>query len=104
MDDGRIAVIGLGYVGLPLAIAFAEAGREVVGLDASHDRIAQLAAGSSPIDDIDDARLGAALASGHFSVAHTDETRLADVDVVFVCVPTPISESKDPDLGAVTAA
>jgi len=104
MDDRRIAVIGLGYVGLPLAIAFAEAGRDVVGVDASPDRIAQLAKGSSPIDDIDDARLTAALASGRFSVVETDAAHLADADVVFVCVPTPITDSKDPDLGAVTSA
>jgi len=104
MDDRRIAVIGLGYVGLPLAIAFAEAGRDVVGIDASPDRVAQLARGSSPIDDIDDARLSAALASGRFSVVETDAATLADADVVFVCVPTPITGSKDPDLGAVTSA
>ncbi len=104
MDDRRIAVIGLGYVGLPLAIAFAEAGRDVVGVDSSAARVEQLEGGSSPIDDVDDARLGAALAGGHFRVVHTDEARLAEADVVFVCVPTPITESKDPDLGAVTAA
>ena len=104
MDDRRIAVIGLGYVGLPLAIAFAEAGRDVVGVDANRDRVAQLARGSSPIDDIEDARLAAALAGGRFSVVETEAARLADVDVVFVCVPTPLTDSKDPDLGAVTAA
>jgi UDP-N-acetyl-D-glucosamine dehydrogenase len=104
MDDQKIAVIGLGYVGLPLAIAFAEAGRDVVGVDSSGARVAQLADGSSPIDDIDDARLGAALGSGRFAIVHADDAELADVDVVFVCVPTPISESKDPDLGPVTAA
>ena len=104
MDDQRIAVVGLGYVGLPLAIAFAEAGRDVVGVDSSKARVAELNAGSSPIDDIDDARLGAALAGGQFRIAHADEAKLADADVIFVCVPTPITESKDPDLGAVTSA
>jgi len=104
MDDRRIAVIGLGYVGLPLAIAFAEAGRDVVGVDSSAKRVEQLARGSSPIDDIDDARLGAALASGRFRVQLAEEATLADVDVLFVCVPTPITESKDPDLAPVTSA
>ena len=59
--DTRVAVIGLGYVGLPLAIAFAEAGLEVEGIDVSAARVATLAAGRSPIDDVTDERLGAAL-------------------------------------------
>ena len=104
MDDQRIAVIGLGYVGLPLAIAFAEAGRDVTGVDASSARVSQLARGSSPIDDVDDARLAEALGSGRFRIAHADEAKLAEADVIFVCVPTPITGSKDPDLGAVTSA
>jgi UDP-N-acetyl-D-glucosamine dehydrogenase len=104
MDDQRIAVIGLGYVGLPLAIAFAEAGRDVTGVDASSARVSQLVRGSSPIDDVDDARLAAALAGGRFRVVHADDAVLAEVDVVFVCVPTPITGSKDPDLRAVTSA
>ena len=104
MDDQRIAVIGLGYVGLPLAIAFAEAGRDVLGVDASSARVSQLTGGSSPLDDVDDARLAAALAGGRFQVIDVDTAQLADVDVIFVCVPTPITESKDPDLRPVKTA
>ena len=60
-EDSHIAVIGLGYVGLPLAIAFAEAGVDVTGVDASEQRVGQLLRRSSPIDDITDERLSAAL-------------------------------------------
>jgi UDP-N-acetyl-D-glucosamine dehydrogenase len=101
--DEQVAIIGLGYVGLPLAISFAEAGCRVVGCDADPVRVGTLALGRSPIDDISDGRLVAALSSG-LSVRHVDEVDLRVLDAVFVCVPTPISESKDPDLGPVLAA
>ena len=104
MDDSRIAVIGQGYVGLPLALALAEAGREVVGVDASSARVRELRDGRSPIDDVSDARLGEALAAGRYTVAGTDEVELAGVDVLFVCVPTPLSDAKEPDLGPLLAA
>jgi UDP-N-acetyl-D-glucosamine dehydrogenase len=101
--DQRIAVVGLGYVGLPLAIAFTEAGLRVEGVDANARRVAELAAGRSPIDDITNDRLAAALAGG-LSLAEPVDAHLADADVIFVCVPTPITRSKDPDLGPVLAA
>ena len=101
--DSHVAVIGLGYVGLPLAIAFAEAGLEVQGIDVSVKRVASLTARRSPIDDITDERLAAAL-DGRFSVATMADARLDDADAVFVCVPTPITATKDPDLGPVLAA
>ena len=101
--DRNLAVIGLGYVGLPLAIAFVEAGAKVVGVDANSERIAQLRAGHSPIDDISDERLAAALLRG-LQVADGSTADLATPQVVFVCVPTPITASKDPDLGPVLAA
>ena len=102
-EDRRLAVIGLGYVGLPLAIAFAEAGLDVEGIDASDARIAELHGGTSPIDDISDERLQAATTSG-LSIVSPDESRLGEADVVFVCVPTPITSTKDPDLSPVLAA
>ena len=101
--DTRVAIIGLGYVGLPLAMALVDAGCTVTGVDASEARIADLRAGRSPIDDIPDERLAAALA-GTFGVAHADEADLAAPDALFVCVPTPITSTKDPDLGPVLAA
>ena len=101
--DSRVAIIGLGYVGLPLAIAFSEAGLTVQGVDAYGPRVAELTAGRSPIDDIPDERLAAALGRG-LSVVEPDAADLAAVDVLFVCVPTPITKSKDPDLGPVLSA
>ena len=103
LADERVAIIGLGYVGLPLAISFVEAGLHVVGVDAFRPRVEQLREGHSPIDDVDDARLREALVT-RLRVVHSTEAALADVDVVFVCVPTPINDAKDPDLGAVLSA
>jgi UDP-N-acetyl-D-glucosamine dehydrogenase len=99
----RVAIIGLGYVGLPLAIAFSEAGLDVVGVDAAGRRVRELNDGHSPIEDVSDDRLAAALARG-LRVVSTAEARLAEVDAIFVCVPTPISATKDPDLRPVLAA
>ena len=101
--DTRIAIVGLGYVGLPLALAFSEAGLDVVGLDASPARVEELRAGRSPIDDIDDERLGRGLERG-LRIMSTEDADVAGVDAVFVCVPTPITTTKDPDLGPVLGA
>ena len=101
--DSRVAVIGLGYTGLPLAIAFVEAGLQVQGIDAFDGRVAELNARSSPIDDVSDARLGAALDAG-LIVTAPDAATLSEADAIFVCVPTPITATKDPDLAPVIAA
>lgn len=105
VSSSSVGIVGLGYVGLPLAMAFAEAGLAVTGIDANPARIAELNSGHSPIDDIDDARLSRALASG-VRFLGTAEARkpLAEVDSVIVCVPTPVTQSKDPDLGPVISA
>jgi len=102
-QDRRVAVIGLGYVGLPLAIAFAEAGLEVEGIDASPQRVAELLAGTSPIDDVSDERLAAAL-DGSLRVAAPVDASMSEADAIFVCVPTPITATKDPDLTPVLSA
>ena len=102
-QDRRVAVIGLGYVGLPLAISFVEAGLQVDGIDAYAGRVTELNAGTSPIDDITDERLAAALASG-LRVLSPADADLAAADAIFVCVPTPITSTKDPDLAPVLTA
>ncbi len=101
--DRSIAVIGLGYVGLPLALGFVEAGVAVTGIDASPARVDELTRGSSPIEDIPDARLAAALGAGFRAIA-PDPAAVRAADAVFVCVPTPVTSTKDPDLGPVLSA
>jgi UDP-N-acetyl-D-glucosamine dehydrogenase len=102
-EDARVAIIGLGYVGLPLAVAFTEAGLEVEGIDAAERRVRELNQGSSPIEDISDERLRGALARG-LRVVSPKNASLENADAIFVCVPTPITATKDPDLGPVLAA
>jgi UDP-N-acetyl-D-glucosamine dehydrogenase len=101
--DTSVAVVGLGYVGLPLAIAFAEAGVDVLGIDVSVDRIEALVAGRSPVDDISNERLTGAL-QGSLRVAVASDADLSDSGAIVVCVPTPLTETKDPDLGPVLDA
>ena len=102
-SDQRVAILGLGYVGLPLAISFVEAGLAVVGVDAQLERVEELRTGRSPIDDVSDERLRAALESG-LSVVNSANADLSAADAVFVCVPTPINQAKDPDLEPLLAA
>ena len=102
-QDRCVAVIGLGYTGLPLAISFVEAGLQVEGIDAWAGRVADLNARTSPIDDISDERLSAALDAG-LRVVSTANASASDADAIFVCVPTPITATKDPDLGPVLSA
>jgi UDP-N-acetyl-D-glucosamine dehydrogenase len=102
-QDRCVAVIGLGYTGLPLAISFVEAGLQVEGIDAYAGRVAELNARTSPIDDISDERLSAALDAG-LRVVSPEDSRASEADAIFVCVPTPITPTKDPDLGPVLTA
>jgi UDP-N-acetyl-D-glucosamine dehydrogenase len=91
----RIGIIGLGYVGLPLAVAFAEEGCEVVGLDVDATKVEALNAGRSYIEDIPDAAL-APLAGKLRATADYEE--MAACDAVIICVPTPLSDAREPDL------
>jgi UDP-N-acetyl-D-glucosamine dehydrogenase len=100
--EAIVAVVGLGYVGLPLSVAFAHAGFPTIGLDVDAARVDALRAGSSHVDDVADADL-AAVNNSRLEVT-TDPARLADADVVFLCVPTPFDATKAPDLSHVRAA
>jgi UDP-N-acetyl-D-glucosamine dehydrogenase len=97
----KIGVIGLGYVGLPLVVAFAEAGDDVVALDVDPLKVSAVAAGESYIEDIPSERLGAVLARIRATYRYAD---LAKADAVIICVPTPLSENREPDLGPLDAA
>jgi len=93
----RVGVIGLGYVGLPLVRAVAHAGFEALGLDIDADKAARLNAGRSYIRHIPDDAIGELLATGRFE-ATTDFERITDLDVIAICVPTPLSRHRTPDL------
>jgi UDP-N-acetyl-D-glucosamine dehydrogenase len=91
----KIGVIGLGYVGLPLAVAFAEAGDEVVGLDVDPAKVEALNAGRSYVEDVPDSAL--ASLDGRLT-ATADYASLAECEAVIICVPTPLTDSREPDL------
>jgi UDP-N-acetyl-D-glucosamine dehydrogenase len=92
----RVGVIGQGYVGLPLALVFREAGFPVTGFDLDPGKIAKLRRGESYIKHIGAERVAAAVASGQFE-ATTDFDRLKDCDAILICVPTPLGEHREPD-------
>ena len=90
-----VGVVGLGYVGLPLVVAFAESGAEVIAVDLDPAKIRAIRAGSSYIEDVSDARLGAVLAQ---ITATTSYRPLSDAEAILVCVPTPLTANREPDL------
>ncbi len=97
-----VAVLGLGYVGLPLALAFAEGGFQVLGFDIDGRKVEALEAGRSPIGHLEARRVAAARAAGRLE-ATTDASRLAAADALLICVPTPLAPGRRPDLSAVEA-
>ncbi len=101
--SATFGVMGLGYVGLPLAVAIVEAGYRVVGLDVSQEVVAGLNAGSSHVEDVESGVVAAMREAGRFE-ATTDAARLAECDVISICVPTPLSKTRDPDVSYVVAA
>jgi UDP-N-acetyl-D-glucosamine dehydrogenase len=96
-----IGVIGLGYVGLPLVVEFAEAGEQVVAVDVNERKVAAVNAGESYIEDIPSERLQAVLGSIE---ASTKFAPLARADAVMICVPTPLTPNREPDLGPLNAS
>jgi len=97
------AVIGLGYVGLPLAMEIAAAGFHVIGIDLDRDKIATLKQRKSYFLDVPEKIITWAMESGRFTPT-SDFTVLADADAVSICVPTPLSKSRDPDISFILAA
>jgi len=96
-----IGVAGIGYVGLPLAVAFAEAGFKVLGFDMEPKRVEAVNAGQSYIADISNERLSAAVGNNRLQ-ATTSQKKLEEVHAVCICVPTPLTKTKEPDLSYVT--
>ena len=101
--QARIGVIGLGYVGLPLAVEFARTGFHVTGFDVDATKARQINAGRTYIPDVSDAELAEAVDSRRLR-ATSDMSLLSEVDVADVCVPTPLRKTKDPDLSYVVRA
>ncbi|NWG13901.1 MAG: nucleotide sugar dehydrogenase [Acidobacteria bacterium] len=101
--SARIGVIGLGYVGLPLAVEFAKAGFGAIGIDVDRARVGSICAGQSYIMDVPETELRGMVSAGRLS-ATTDFAALGDVDCVSICVPTPLRKTKDPDIQYVVDA
>lgn len=101
--ESRICVIGLGYVGLPLAVEFARLGFPVTGLDVNEERVSAISRGESYIQDVSGDDVARMVEEGRLA-ATTDGEVLKEMDVMFICVPTPFTKTKTPDLSFVVAA
>ena len=98
-----VGVIGLGYVGLPLAVAFADSGATVIGLDVDPARVARVRAGESFIEDVSTETLGRLVAAERLT-ATDDIAAFKDADAIVICVPTPLGKSKEPDISYIVSA
>ena len=101
--DCKVGIIGLGYVGLPLAAELARAGFHVTGFDVDVWKVGELNAGRSYIPDVATADVAEVVRSGHFK-ATTDMSALAEMDVIDIAVPTPLRKTKNPDIAYVVTA
>ncbi len=99
----RVGVLGLGYVGLPLAVEFAKAGFEVLGIDVNKHKVDRFNAGRSYIKDVPDSAFEPLVSSGRLR-ATTDFSAIGALDTIDICVPTPLRKTKDPDMSFVVAA
>ena len=99
----RVGVLGLGYVGLPLAVEFARAGFDVTGIDVQRSKVDEFNSGSSYVKDVDSGLLGSLVRGGKLR-ATTDFSVIRDLDTIDICVPTPLRKTKDPDMSYVVAA
>jgi UDP-N-acetyl-D-glucosamine dehydrogenase len=99
----RVAIIGQGYVGLPLSMAISAAGHEVIGFDLNTEVVESLKSGTSHVEDISDKDLSIAIRSGKY-LASSDPNQLEDVDIAIIAVPTPLNEDRLPDLSFIESA
>ncbi len=98
-----LAIIGQGYVGLPLAMAAVDAGWTVIGVDNFEAKVSQINSGSSPVEDISDEQLQSAITKGAYK-ATTDFRAVSEASVITICVPTPLGEKREPDLALLRSA
>jgi UDP-N-acetyl-D-glucosamine dehydrogenase len=101
--DARVGIIGMGYVGLPLATVFGDAGFEVVGFDLDENKVVQINGGRSYIEDVDQNHLAKLVKAGKLR-ATSDFSELRGCDAVSICVPTPLSKTRDPDMSYIVDA
>jgi UDP-N-acetyl-D-glucosamine dehydrogenase len=99
----RVGIVGMGYVGLPLAVEFAKAGFSVTGIETNEDKVKRVNAGDSYVGDIPSSTLGPLVESGKLR-ATCDFSALLDLDTVNICVPTPLRKTKDPDMSYIVAS
>ena len=99
----RVGVVGLGYVGLPLAVEFARAGFTVTGIDISQEKVRRVNAGDSYVGDIPSTTLSPLVESGRLR-ATTDFSAVRDLDTINICVPTPLRKTKDPDMSFIVSS
>lgn len=102
-ETQTLAIIGQGYVGLPLAMAAVDAGWTVIGVDNFEAKVSQINSGSSPVEDISDEQLQSAIAKGAYK-ATTDFSAVSEASVITICVPTPLDEKREPDLALLRSA
>src|SRR5260370_15016250 len=99
----RVGIVGLGYVGLPLAVEFAKAGFTVTGIDISEEKTRSVNAGESYVGDIPTAMLAPVVKAGKLH-ATTDFSAVAELDTINICVPTPLRKTKDPDMSFIVSS
>src|SRR5512141_2910106 len=101
--EARVGIIGLGYVGLPLAVEFAKAGFSVTGIDLIQPKVDRINAGDSYIQDVSAADVASLVAAGKLR-ATTDFSVVAELDTINICVPAPLRKTKDPDMSFIVSA
>ena len=99
----EVAIVGLGYVGIPLALGFVDSGCRVLGLDSDSGRVLELQNGHSPLSHLSSDIVGKALQTGRLEFT-TDKSKLADCEAIIICVPTPLRKHQDPDLSHILDA
>jgi UDP-N-acetyl-D-glucosamine dehydrogenase len=99
----RVGIVGLGYVGLPLAVEFAKAGFSVTGIDISEEKVRRVNGGDSYVGDIPSETLAPLVASGRLR-ATTDFAAVLELDTINICVPTPLRKTKDPDMSFIVSS
>ena len=102
-QQAKVGVVGLGYVGLPLALEFARVGFQVHGIDLDPSKIELIRKGESYVEDVAAEDLRSAVESGKFEV-HNDYSIVSDLDCISICVPTPLRKTKDPDISYIMSA